>query len=39
MPIVSLTRLRVRSWRYLPGFLLDSVRSARQAKRLKETWP
>ena len=32
MPVVSITRLRVRSWRYLPGFLLQSVRAARQAK-------
>ena len=32
MPFVSITRLRVRSWRYLPGFLLQSVRAARQAK-------
>jgi hypothetical protein len=33
MPLVSITRLRVRSWRYLPGFLIQSVRAARQAKR------
>jgi hypothetical protein len=32
MPFVSITRLRVRSWRYLPGFLIQSVRAARQAK-------
>jgi hypothetical protein len=32
MPFVSITRLRVRSWRYLPLFLLQSVRAARQAK-------
>ena len=32
MPLVSITRLRVRSWRYLPGFLLQSVRASRQAK-------
>jgi hypothetical protein len=34
MPFVSVTRLRVRSWRYLPGFLIQSVRAARQAKRV-----
>ena len=33
MPFVSITRLRVRSWRYLPGFLIQSFRVARQAKR------
>jgi Domain of unknown function (DUF3291) len=32
MPFVSITRLRVRSWRYLPAFLIQSLRSARQAK-------
>lgn len=32
MPFVSITRLRVRSWRYLPIFLIRSLRSARQAK-------
>ena len=32
MPFVSITRLRVRSWRYLPAFLVQSLRSARQAK-------
>ncbi|HEY3706334.1 MAG TPA: DUF3291 domain-containing protein [Terracidiphilus sp.] len=31
MAVISITRLRVRSWRYLPGFLFDAVRSARQA--------
>ena len=29
---MSITRLRVRSWRYLPAFLIRSIRSARQAK-------
>jgi hypothetical protein len=33
MPFVSITRLRVRSWRYLPMFLFQSIRAARQAKR------
>src|SRR5437763_11496997 len=33
MPYVSITRLRVRSWRYLPQFLIQSIRAARQAKR------
>jgi hypothetical protein len=32
MPFVSITRLRVRSWRYLPGFLIQALRTARQAK-------
>jgi len=33
MPFVSITRLRVRAWRYLPAFLVGSCRSARAAKR------
>ena len=33
MPFVSITRLRVRRWRYLPQFLIQSIRAARQAKR------
>jgi hypothetical protein len=33
MPFVSITRLRVRSRRYVPGFVIQSIRSARQAKR------
>jgi hypothetical protein len=33
MPFVSITRLRVRRWRYLPQFLFQSILAARQAKR------
>ena len=33
MPFVSVTRLRVRFWRYLPAFLLGSMRALVQAKR------
>jgi hypothetical protein len=32
MPLVSITRLRVRALRYLPAFLVNAYRSARQAK-------
>jgi hypothetical protein len=32
MPLVSITRLRVRSVRYLPGFLWRTFVSARQAR-------
>jgi hypothetical protein len=32
MPVVSVTRLRVRSWRYLVPFLYFALRSYRQAK-------
>jgi quinol monooxygenase YgiN len=33
MPFVSVTRLRVRSWRFVPLFLMQSLRAAHQAKR------
>src|SRR5215469_15659374 len=33
MPFVSITRLRVRRWRYVPQFLIQSLRGARQAER------
>jgi hypothetical protein len=33
MPFISLTRLRIRSIRFLPFFLLHSLRSIRQIKR------
>jgi hypothetical protein len=33
MPFISITRLRVRAWRYLPAFIIQAVRSARQACR------
>jgi hypothetical protein len=33
MPFVSITRLRVRRWRLLPQFLIQSIRIAGQAQR------
>ena len=33
MPLVSITRLRVRTWRYVPQFLVQSLRAVRQAGR------
>jgi len=33
MPAISVTRLRVRKWRYLPSFIIWSLRSAAQAKK------
>ena len=36
MPFVSITRLRVRSFRYLPVFLIGAFRSVRQAKNAPE---
>jgi hypothetical protein len=35
MPLVSVTRLRVRSWKYLPAFFVATLRSALQARRAK----
>lgn len=33
MPVVSVTRLRVRSWRFLPGFLFAALRAGAQARK------
>ncbi|HEX8774073.1 MAG TPA: antibiotic biosynthesis monooxygenase [Pyrinomonadaceae bacterium] len=33
MPFISLTRLRVRSWRYMPQFVWHSFKTGRQAER------
>jgi len=35
MPLVSITRLRVRSWKYLPAFFVATARSVFQARRAK----
>ena len=32
MPFISVTRLRVRSWLYMPAFFLDAFRTSSQAK-------
>lgn len=32
MPLISVTRLRVRSWRFLPQFAIESLKSTRQAE-------
>jgi hypothetical protein len=33
MPFISVTRLRVRSWRYLPQFVWHALKTGRQAER------
>jgi hypothetical protein len=33
LPLIAITRLRVRSWRFLPAFFFQTLRTALQAKR------
>jgi hypothetical protein len=33
MPVISITRLRIRRWRYMPGFFWFAVRSRMQVRR------
>lgn len=33
MPVVSITRLRLRSWRYFPGFVVYTIRANAQCRR------
>ena len=33
MPFVSITRLRLRAWRFLPAFAIDAVRTDAQVRR------
>jgi heme-degrading monooxygenase HmoA len=35
VPVVSITRLRVRSWRYVLPFIVYALRASRQAKNAK----
>ena len=33
MPLIAITRLRIRGWRFMPAFALQSVRTFMQARR------